>query len=62
MASLIKNPLVQMAFALIVVLTIAGLTAATCIATELQAAATTAAGFLAIVALVWVLNLTGKGK
>lgn len=51
-----------MAFALIVVLTIAGLTAATCIQAELQAAAVTAAGFLAIIALVWVLNMTGKGR
>ena len=55
-SSLFKNPLVQLAFALVVVLTIAGLTAATCIATDLRGAAATAAGFLSIIALGWVMK------
>jgi len=47
---------VQLAFALIVVLTIAGLTAAACIATDLRTGAAVASGFLGIVALGWVMK------
>jgi len=56
MSSLFSNPLVQLAFALIVVLTIASLTAATCIASDLRAGAAVASGFIGIVALGWVMK------
>ena len=55
-SSLVKNPLVQLALALIVVLTIAGLDQAASITAALQDAAVTAAGFISIVALVWVMK------
>ena len=58
--SLFSNPIIQLTFALVVVLTIANLTAAASIQADLQGAAAVAAGFLSIIALGWVMGKVGK--
>jgi len=57
---MMDNPLVKVAIGLTVVLVIAGLSIATCIATSLRDAAVAAAPFLTIVALEWA-SKGGKG-
>lgn len=59
MKSILRNPLVEVALALIVILVVAGLTFATAISGALTAAAITVVGLLGLIGLIWALKKVG---
>ena len=59
MAGILRNPLVQVALALIVILVVAGLTFAAAISGALTAAAVTVVGLLGLIGLIWALKFVG---
>ena len=60
MSSMLKNPLVELAVALLVILVISALTVAAAISGALTAAAVSAAGLLSLVAIIFALKMSGK--